>query len=184
MKPAEDLKVEHALTMKMLAVLQAICSKMEKHEIGLAKDIEEIVAFLRVFVDRCHHGKEEDILFPGLEALGVFDESDLIEKLRMEHRTGRALVEQMGRFIEISKEGAAVPPSDFVDPAKRYVELIRKHIRTENGTLLPGVREKLSEERQLEISQEFERLEREKIGEGKHESFVNLVQRLTQAHVN
>lgn len=97
MKPSEDLKVEHALTMKMLAVLQAICGKMEKQEAGLEEDIRGIIEFLRIFVDRCHHGKEEDIFFPALEELGIFDASDLIEKLRAEHRTARALQIQIFR---------------------------------------------------------------------------------------
>jgi hemerythrin-like domain-containing protein len=127
---------------------------------------------------------EEDVLFPALEELGVFDTSGLIERLRVEHRTGRALVEQMGSFIEMPKEGTGVSPSEFVDLAKLYAELIRKHIRTENGVLLPGVKAELSEEKQVEISEQFERLERERIGEGKHEAFQTLVQRLTQAHRN
>ena len=95
MKPTEDLKVEHALTMKMLAVLQPICGKMEKQEAGLDEDIRGGIEFLRIFVDRCHHAKEEAVLFPALEELGIFHTSDLIERLRAEHRTGRALVEQM-----------------------------------------------------------------------------------------
>jgi hemerythrin-like domain-containing protein len=27
--------------------------------------------FLTVFVDKCHHGKEEEFLFPALEAAGI-----------------------------------------------------------------------------------------------------------------
>ena len=46
MKPTEDLKVEHALTMKMLAVLQTICGKMEKQEAGLDEDIRGVIEFL------------------------------------------------------------------------------------------------------------------------------------------
>lgn len=184
MKPAEDLRAEHALTMKMLAVLQVICGKVEKEAAALEEDIREILEFLRVFVDKCHHGKEEEILFPVLEELGIFNASGLIEKLRDEHRTGRALVAQMEGITTKVEEGAGVAPSQFADLAERYAKLMRKHIRTENGVLLPGVRANISEEKQLEISQEFESFEREKIGEGKHKSFAERVQRLTQAHMN
>ena len=70
---AEVISFDQALTMKMLAVLQTICGKMEKQEAGLEEDIRGVIEFLRIFVDRCHHGKEEDVLFPALEELGVFD---------------------------------------------------------------------------------------------------------------
>jgi hemerythrin-like domain-containing protein len=35
------------------------------------KDIEGIIGFLKVFPDKCHHGKEEDFLFPALEKVGI-----------------------------------------------------------------------------------------------------------------
>jgi hemerythrin-like domain-containing protein len=33
-----------------------------------------MMEFLSVFADTCHHGKEEDFLFPGLEAAGIPNE--------------------------------------------------------------------------------------------------------------
>lgn len=36
-----------------------------------AEELKGIMEFLTVFVDKCHHGKEEDFLFPALEAAGI-----------------------------------------------------------------------------------------------------------------
>jgi hemerythrin-like domain-containing protein len=56
---------------------------------------EEILDFLVVFVDKCHHGKEEGLLFPALEAVGVSRNGGPIGVLLEEHRKGRSLTAEM-----------------------------------------------------------------------------------------
>ena len=38
---------------------------------GAPEHLDQLFEFFGVFVDRCHHGKEEALLFPALEAVGI-----------------------------------------------------------------------------------------------------------------
>lgn len=41
-------------------------TRIDREGIGSKNEIDRILEFLKVFVDRCHHAKEEDFLFPAL----------------------------------------------------------------------------------------------------------------------
>ena len=67
MKPTEELKAEHKGILRMLRILDAVCERLDRGQEVDPKDLDDIVEFIRVFADKCHHGKEEDLLFPAME---------------------------------------------------------------------------------------------------------------------
>jgi len=69
MEPIADLKEEHRGIEIMLGIMGVVISKTAKGQLIDSKDFDSILEFLSVFVDRCHHGKEEDFLFPAAESL-------------------------------------------------------------------------------------------------------------------
>ena len=71
MQPTEDLMTEHRAIERMLAILEAISGRLEEGEATDARHLEQIIEFLQVFGDRCHHAKEEDLLLPAMEDAGV-----------------------------------------------------------------------------------------------------------------
>jgi hemerythrin-like domain-containing protein len=71
MKATQQLRAEHEGIQLMLRILEAICRKLEAGERVNPDHMEGIIEFFRVFVDHCHHGKEEELLFPVMEAAGV-----------------------------------------------------------------------------------------------------------------
>ena len=71
--------------------------------------VEMAVDFIRTYADRCHHGKEEDILFRELGGKKLTDEHRrTMEELVEEHRWGRKttvrLVEANERYIQGERE--------------------------------------------------------------------------------
>ena len=57
--PVEMLEAEHRVIQKMVAGMSVLAEQLE---IGEPVDVsvqESIMAFLRTFADRCHHGQEE-----------------------------------------------------------------------------------------------------------------------------
>lgn len=58
-------------------------------------DITAIIDFLKLFADKCHHGKEEGILFPVLEAAGIQKHDGPIGVMLVEHPAGRGYIKQM-----------------------------------------------------------------------------------------
>ena len=95
MTPAEQLKEEHQGILLMLRILEKVAAKLgAKGKLDL-KHLERIVEFFRVFVDKCHHGKEEDLLFPEMEKAGVPKEQGPIGVMLAEHQQGRGYIRGM-----------------------------------------------------------------------------------------
>lgn len=55
-------------------------------------DHDRIVQFFQVFADKCHHGKEENLLFPELERSGSPKERGPIAVMLAEHEQGQSFV--------------------------------------------------------------------------------------------
>jgi len=182
MRPTEGLRKEHGIIMKMFAVLQSIGGMIDRYDAVMEAHLEQIMEFLTVFVDRCHHGKEEEILFPELVASKIPDEGEMVRVLVSEHLAGREIMEEMRRALDRLKQNIDEASPEFADVSSRYVNLFRQHIRRENGILFPVANERLSPDRQEQISKGFQKMENEKIGQGRYEAFHRLIEKLAEVY--
>src|SRR5512142_1084963 len=89
-KPAEDLIAEHRGILLMLKVMEKIAGRMKRGETLDEEHLRKMVEFLRNFVDKCHHGKEEGILFPEIAKTAAH--VGTVNELLGEHMTGRDLI--------------------------------------------------------------------------------------------
>jgi hemerythrin-like domain-containing protein len=177
MKPTEILKEEHKEIRRMLKILGSACEKLKKGE-EVERDVfEKIIEFIKVFADQCHHGKEEDLLFPAMEIAGIPKESGPIGVMLFEHNVGREAVRGMKEGIEEFFNGNERARKKIIDNAEKYIELLDSHIFKEDNILYPMADMHLSEEQQKELLEKFEEVEK-KIGEGVHHSFIELVENL------
>lgn len=71
MKPTDILEEEHRAIKRMLKVAEAVSGQLESDGKIPLEDLERIVDFIRGFADRCHHGKEEDLLFKEMITAGI-----------------------------------------------------------------------------------------------------------------
>ena len=97
-KAVDDLMNEHEAILSSLQILELILAAMEKAPSADTKDIQDFIAFLKEFADKCHHGKEEGLLFPALMAAGVPEQGGAIGVLLSEHAGGRQLIREMEDF--------------------------------------------------------------------------------------
>ncbi len=171
MKPTEELKAEHEGVLHMLDILGAVVNKNEAKENVPKEHFDGIFEFLRVFVDRCHHGKEEDFLFPAMEAAGVSKEGGPIGVMLMEHQAGRDFVTQMEAGIKELLEGEEQGRERFRKAARNYIDLLRQHIHKENTVLFPMAEAKVPAEKLKSMEKDFAKVEEERIGPGKHDEF-------------
>ena len=74
--------------------------------------------------------------------------------------------------------GSVGGESTFKAIAESYIKLLTQHIDKENNVLFPMADQRLSQEKQLQMADQFERLEVERIGEGRHEAFHKLLEDL------
>jgi hemerythrin-like domain-containing protein len=175
--PTQVLMAEHEL---ILQALDALEKKAAAVQTGAAPDrayFEKAVEFLRTFADKCHHGKEEDLLFKRMADRGFPLQGGPIAVMLHEHEMGRA-------FIKGIAEGTAkigtdpVGAKEIAENAKDYVDLLRSHIGKENNILFPMADRVLSAEDQADLGMAFEKFEREEMGAGVHEAMLNLLQEL------
>lgn len=178
MKAVDELKKEHQGIELMLRILQSITGKLGKGEQIDSGQLNDIMEFLSVFVDSCHHGKEEEFLFPALEAAGVPREGGPIGDLMGEHEQGRRLVARLKKAVKKYTSGDITSTTDLQEVVDEYVELMLQHIQKENKGLFLMAESKLDTAKDNELFEAFEKLEIERIGLGKHEEFHALLNRL------
>ena len=167
----------------ILKVIDALDRKIEEFREGNLIDVgflRSLLEFSRVFIDKCHHGKEELCLFPCLERRGIPRENGPIGVMLMEHEMGRSLVRQINERLDsyVSRHSK----TDFeriLNLCSEYIELLRQHIYKENNILFPmgdGVIDEDDERRNIEC---YEKREHE-LGEETHHRMEQLAERLKQ----
>lgn len=179
-KATGQLRSEHEGIKLMIQILEKAVSDMDKVEI---EDLGKMLEFIQVFADKCHHAKEETLLFPALEAAGVPNEGGPIGVMLMEHDMGRQFVAGMAEALGKMKGGDKEAGKDFSENAKGYGDLLSAHIEKENNILFRMAEMSLPEERDEELFQGFEKIELEKIGAGKHEEFHALLDGLAEKYL-
>ena len=143
-----------------------------------------MIEFFTTFVDRCHHGKEEELLFPALEEIGVSRQGGPIGVMLKEHQQGRDRVANMKAALVRYWEGDRGAAVDFVHHARAYITLLNQHIDKENNVLFVLADNNLSEEKQMELWEGFETIETQKIGPGKHEGFHQMIESLARIYLS
>ena len=58
--------IEHRLIERVIADVQTRLDGQAARRVVDTAYVDHVVDFLRTYADRCHHGKEEDILFRDL----------------------------------------------------------------------------------------------------------------------
>ena len=184
MQPIKDLKMEHDAVQMTLKILDKICQGIEKSgEIIDLQHLGELLEFFKVFVDKCHHGKEEELLFPALENVGVSREGGPIGALLHEHQQGREYVQNMNETLSQYTKGNRKAVAEFVKTAKGYISLLNQHIDKENSVLFPLAEKHLSEQAQAKLWEGFEMIETQKIGVGKHDEFHKMLDKLESVYL-
>jgi hemerythrin-like domain-containing protein len=183
MTPGGQLKEEHDGILLMLKILDKVSAKMKKQGKADLTHLEQIVAFFKIFADKCHHGKEEDLLFPEMVEAGIPKDRGPIGVMLAEHVQGRAYVRAMGEAVEALKGGDRKAQEKFIENARNYIALLTQHIDKENNILFPMGDRVLDRKTQEELLEKFEVMEREKIGVGTHEKFHKLLGDLKQIYL-
>lgn len=102
MLPTDVLKEEHKVILSALKILKNFVDELDNGKSISLDDIKSIIEFFRQFADKCHHGKEEDILFIELEKTGILKDGGPIGQMLIEHTEGREYVK--GMFEAFSTE--------------------------------------------------------------------------------
>jgi hemerythrin-like domain-containing protein len=172
------LRREHEAILKMLDATEATAHKIDRGSTIAPATLDGLLEFLRLFADRCHHGKEEDLLFPKLGEKGFPPNAGPVAVMLYEHEQGRALIRKMVDAASACSAGNSGAARDWAAAAHSYVALLRAHIDKEDNVLFMMAERVLSEGEQEDLAEAFEKVELEKMGEGTHERLHDLMDRL------
>jgi hemerythrin-like domain-containing protein len=163
------LRKEHEAILKMLDALDQTSLQLLGGASVQPSTLEGLLEFFQLFADRCHHGKEEDLLFPLLERRGIPRERGPIGVMLSEHDQGRDLIQRMkAAAAEYEKEPHAAGKR-WSEAATVYSQLLREHIMKENNILFRMAEQMLTPDEQTSLAEDFEKAEIEKMGAGTHE---------------
>jgi len=166
----EMLEAEHRVIQRMVAGMSVLADQLEGGEPVDVSLLESIVAFLRTFADRLHHGKEESFLFPALIRRGVPAQGCPIGGLTMEHQKGRVMVGELADAIRGYAAGEPPARENLVKSLRALVAFYPNHIWKEDYLLFPLAGKVLTPEDQQDLMDKFETVERE-LGLDVHEGF-------------
>jgi hemerythrin-like domain-containing protein len=175
MKPTEMLTQEHNTIKVMLEIMEYACQELESGQKVHPEHLEQMVQFIREFADKCHHGKEEGLLFPALEKAGILREGGPIGVMLADHDQGRAYVKGLAEKVAKHKAGDASSSEGIIENARSYIALLTHHIFKEDNILFPMADRMLAESVSNQLAVDFNRVETDIIGSGKHEELHKIL---------
>lgn len=178
MESTKILEEEHRIIEKGIKYLEFSAEAMRDKKGVSKEEFSEVLDFFSTFADKCHHLKEEKILFPVLESSGVPKEGGPIGVMLFEHEEGRKFVREMKKTLEKEK-GNIVMSEQIAVLASNYAEHLKSHIWKEENVLFKIANEAISEEKDEEIVQLFREYEEKEIGHGVHEHYIDIISRVS-----
>jgi hemerythrin-like domain-containing protein len=178
MRTTEILSQEHRVIEQVLTCLEKLTTNVVPSNFDWPT-ASRILDFLRNFADRCHHGKEEDRLFPAMEARGFSPTAGPTAMMRFEHDQGREFMAAMAQAVLRGERGDSMAFAQFDRAAHDYIKLLRAHIHKEDTCLFPMANNFLKD-MDDELLRQFDEAEHEPRFEGEHEKYLALADELAE----
>jgi len=178
MTATETLKHEHRIIQLVLGGARREAERIQSAARMHGENVRKILDFFANFVDRCHHVKEEKHLFTTLEKRGMSAKSGPVAVMLQEHEDGRRIVAAIHKALPKAAAGNKSALAAVSENLLSYVELLRGHIDKEDNVLYRLADGVLTPEDQKALSEAFEKLEAEEMGEGVHEKYHRLAHEL------
>lgn len=164
MMPIGPLMKEHRLIERMVRLMERELRRISEKNRADPGFIDVAVDFIRTYADRCHHGKEEDILFRDLAKKQLSAEHKrIMNELLEEHVLARKTTGRLVSAKESYVQGAAHALSGIVDSMQDLVEFYPAHIEKEDKHFFVPCMGYFSDQEQSDMLQEFWEFDRQLI---------------------
>jgi hemerythrin-like domain-containing protein len=178
MQARGPLMAEHRLIERMLSVIKDALVQIESSQRVDPVFVDTAVDFIRIYADRTHHGKEEEILFRDLDKRPLSAEdrrvmNELIEDHVFGRKITKALVDANSRY----RNGDEIALAEIAEKLQTLVEFYPKHIEKEDKVFFPAARAYLTESEDQAMLAEYWEFDRKMI----HEKYEALVEGLKRS---
>jgi hemerythrin-like domain-containing protein len=156
MEPIGVLMREHRLIERMLRVIEIERNELKKSRKIDSNLLQAVIDFFRIYADKNHHGKEEDILFRALDKKKLnFDHRRLMFQLIEDHKTGRNIINGLDNVQKKFLANNAKACSEIVTLLSRLLTLYPKHIEIEDKHFFYPAMTYFTEEERNQMLDEF-----------------------------
>lgn len=128
---------EHKVILQVVGNLEKFALAMRNAVRIDAELLREAVIFMREYADKCHHGKEEDLLFPAFIDHGVPPQGCPIAALLHEHKSGRELVGNLDKAVDDFQAKKSGAEESMLAAIDGLAKLYPNHIWKEDAMVFP-----------------------------------------------
>lgn len=160
MSPTDSLRRDHQLIEKMINALKVVSSILKDGKLIPGPILKQAIDFSINFTNACHHGKEEESLFPALERKGMPRQGGPIARMLYEHEITNNLANAIVSSTESYLQNSDA--NKLISDIHNYVEHVEMHLAKENQRLFVMADMILSDQSQ-EIDQELDQVEKRKL---------------------
>ena len=178
MQATDILMSEHRVIERVVASLEQAAERVNAGEAVRPGFFLDATDFVKGFADGCHHKKEEGVLFPAMVANGVPAEAGPVAVMLAEHEHGRAYTRALRAAAQRLQDGDTSASAAVVSNARGYAQLLTAHIAKEDNILFPLAGTVIPAAGQDAVMDGFEHVEHEETGEGVHEKYLALAEKL------
>jgi hemerythrin-like domain-containing protein len=133
MMPIGPLMIEHRWIERVIAGIRRTLLRAEQGEAVDPGYVGSAVDFIRTYADRCHHGKEEDILFRDLADKELTPElTATMRELVAEHEWARGIVRQVTAANLAASEGDPAAAAELARLLAELAAFYPVHIKKED----------------------------------------------------
>lgn len=174
---------EHVNIRRMLKVVRNICYRVMTKDDYDVNDFPIIIDFIRIYADKHHHGKEEDVLFETMKnELEKLAKSGAITGMYIEHDMGRLFMSNLEKALGRFKSGDDEARLDIIANAISYTDLLDRHIEKENTALYKFAEKMLNDNSKSFIEDECKKVEDMAIEAGLQEKYLKILDDLEKKY--
>jgi hemerythrin-like domain-containing protein len=177
-KAIDTLMNEHRVIEKVMNALETLVGRVQAGQPVERQTISQFAAFFKNFADKCHHGKEEDLLFAKLIEHGFPRDQGPLAVMFFEHQAGRSHVGALGEIGIGSEPLSEAEKEQFILNANGFVSLLQNHILKEDRILYPLALESIPVDEMERLAKQFDEFETKVMGAGAHQEFHKLADTL------
>jgi hemerythrin-like domain-containing protein len=173
MQARGPLMIEHRLIERMLSAIKDFLSTIEsKHKVDPVF-VDTAVDFIRIYADRTHHGKEEDILFRALNNKPLTPKDrQIMKELLDEHAFGRQITQSLVNANTRYRQGDGTALAQIIENLRTLTEFYPKHIEKEDKVFFPSSRTYFTDEEDQSMLAAFHAFDQKMI----HEKYQTVVE--------
>lgn len=183
----ESIKImvaEHENIRRMLMVLRSISYRVMTLGEFDAEDIPKVIDFVRIYADKHHHGKEENILFETMnKRIEKLAKAGAITGMYIEHDLGRLYMGNLEKAVDKYELGDDEARLDIIGNAISYTDLLERHIEKENTAMYKFAEKMLDDESKAYIEEESKKIEDAATKNKLQDKYIALLEELEEKYI-